>query len=65
MFVDERLLGRELTFAVVVIFVVYVILTDPLQIQPWSQDRRNQSKLNRKQDRKEKAGKAEKNVYKK
>ena len=28
--------------------VVYLTLTDPLRIQPWSQDRRNQTKSNRK-----------------
>ena len=27
--------------------VVYLTLTDPLRIQPWSQDRRNQTKSNR------------------
>ena len=27
---------------------VYLTLTDPLRIQPWSQDRRNQTKSNRK-----------------
>ena len=32
----------------VVVVVVYLILTDPLRIQPWSQDRRNQTKSNRK-----------------
>ena len=26
---------------------VYLKLTDPLRIQPWSQDRRNQTKSNR------------------
>ena len=29
------------------LFVVYLTLTDPLRIQPWSQDRRNQTKSNR------------------
>ena len=30
------------------LFVVYLtLLTDPLRIQPWSQDRRNQTKSNR------------------
>ena len=28
--------------------VVYLTLTDPLRIQPWLQDRRNQTKSNRK-----------------
>ena len=27
--------------------VVFLTLTDPLRIQPWSQDRRNQTKSNR------------------
>ena len=30
-----------------VVFVVFLILTDPLRIQPWSQDRQNQTKSNR------------------
>ena len=30
-----------------VVFVVLLTLTDPLRIQPWSQDRRNQTKSNR------------------
>ena len=29
------------------LFVVFLTLTDPLRIQPWSQDRRNQTKSNR------------------
>ena len=32
---------------VVVVVVVFLTLTDPLRIQPWSQDRRNQIKSNR------------------
>ena len=32
---------------VVVVVVVFLTLTDPLRIQPWSQDRRNQTKSNR------------------
>ena len=32
---------------VVCCFVVFLTLTDPLRIQPWSQDRRNQTKSNR------------------
>ena len=32
---------------VVVVVVVFLILSDALRIQPWSQDRRNQSKSNR------------------
>ena len=31
-----------------VVVVVYLTLTDPLRIQPWLQDRRNQTKSNRK-----------------
>ena len=30
-----------------VVVVVFLTLTDPLRIQPWSQDRRNQTKSNR------------------
>ena len=40
-----------------VVFVVYLTLTDPLRIQPWAQDRRNQTKSNRGHVRREKAGK--------
>ena len=40
------LVDREVEFCVVVV-VVYLTLTDPLRIQPWSQDRRNQTKSNR------------------
>ena len=32
------------------VVVVYLILTDLLRIQPWSQDRRNQTKSNRKSE---------------
>ena len=32
------------------LFVVYLTLTDPLRIQPWSLDRRNQTKSNRKSE---------------
>ena len=32
---------------VVVVFVVFLTLSDPLRIQPWSQDRRNQTKSKR------------------
>ena len=35
---------------VVVVVVVYLTLTDPLRIQPWSQDRRNQTRSNRKSE---------------
>ena len=35
---------------VVVVVVVYLTLTDPLRIQPWSQYRRNQTKSNRKSE---------------
>ena len=38
------------------LIVVYLTLTDPLRIQPWSQDKRNQTKSNREQ---KKAGKAD------
>ena len=34
----------------VVFVVVYLTLTDPLRIQPWSQHRRNQTKSNRKSE---------------
>ena len=34
----------------VVVVVVYLTLTDPLRIQPWFQDRRNQTKPNRKSE---------------
>ena len=34
----------------VVVIVVFLTLTDPLRIQPWSQDRRNQTKSNRKSE---------------
>ena len=35
--------------------VVYLTLTDPLRIQLWSQDRRNQTKSNREQFRRKKS----------
>ena len=35
---------------VVVVVVVYLTLTDPLRIQPCSQDRPNQTKTNRKSE---------------
>ena len=38
--------------------VVYLTLTDPLRIQPWSHDRRDQTKSNREYVQK-KAGKAD------
>ena len=41
---------RSFLFADVVVAVVYLTLTDPLRIQPWSQDRRNQTKSNRKSE---------------
>ena len=50
------LVDREVEFCVVVAVVVvvvcvsHIILTDPLRIQPWSQDRRNQTKSNRKSE---------------
>ena len=34
----------------VCLFVIFLTLTDPLRIQPWSQDRRNQTKSNRKSE---------------
>ena len=34
-------------WGIVVVVVVFLTLTDPLRIQPWSQDRRNQTKSNR------------------
>ena len=38
--------------------VVYLTLTNPLRIQPWSQDRRNQTKSNREHGcKKQKQGK--------
>ena len=37
-------------YVVVVVVVVYLTLTDPLRIQPWSQDRWNQTKSNRKSE---------------
>ena len=43
-----------------VVVVVNLTLTDPLRIQPWSQDRRNQTKSNRNiTHSKNKAGKAD------
>ena len=36
------------------VVVVYLTLTDPLRIQPWLQDRRNQIKLNREHGRRKK-----------
>ena len=41
---DDR---AKLRGYVVAVVVVYLTLTDPPGIQPWSQDRRNQSKSNR------------------
>ena len=41
------------------LFVVYLTLTDPLRIQPWSQDRQNQNKSNREHVPRKKAGKAD------
>ena len=41
---------------------VYLPLTDPLQIRPWSQDRRNQTKSNRKYGRRQ-AGKADRREW--
>ena len=36
------------------LIVVYLTLTDPLRIHPWSQDRRNQTKSNREHGRRQK-----------
>ena len=46
------------------LFVVYLTLTDPLRIQPWSQDRQNQTKSNRKSEvsRESKQKRTDKNV---
>ena len=44
------------------VVVVYLTFTDPLRIQPWSQDRRNQTKSKREHVRRKtgkKAGKAD------
>ena len=41
---------RERGEWIVVVVVVYLTLSDPLRIQPWSQDRRNQTKSNRKSE---------------
>ena len=38
---------KTFVVVVVVVVVVFLILSDALRIQPWSQDRRNQSKSNR------------------
>ena len=39
---------KEIYWSWVLLFVVvYLTLTDPLRIQPWSQDRRNPTKSNR------------------
>ena len=37
-------------FVKVVVVVAYLTLTDPLRIEPWSQDRRDQTKSNRKSE---------------
>ena len=42
------------------LLLLYLTLTDPLRIQPWSQDRRNQTKSNREHITEKKAGKADK-----
>ena len=39
--------NRSTTVGIVVAVVVYLKLTDPLRSQPWSQDRRDQTKPNR------------------
>ena len=43
-------LKNKSSSSVVVDDDVYLTLTDPLRIQPWSQDRRNQTKSNRKSE---------------
>ena len=40
-------LGRNPVSCCLLLFVAFLTLTDPLRIQPWSQDRRNQTKSNR------------------
>ena len=46
------------------LFVVFLTLTDPLRIQPWSQDRRNQIKPNRESEisRKSRHKRTDKNI---
>ena len=41
---------RSISGVAVVVVVVYLTLTGPLRIQPWSQGRRNQTKSNRKSE---------------
>ena len=45
------------SFMVVVVNVAYLTLTDPLRVQPWSQDRRDQTKSNREHVRRKMQGK--------
>ena len=46
------------------VVIIYLTLFDPLRIQPWSQDRRNQIKSNREQFRRKTQGKqTEDNVH--
>ena len=42
---------NSLLILFIVVVIVYItLITDPLRIQPWSQDRRNQTKSNRKSE---------------
>ena len=50
MYVRMDPLGVWEKVASVVVVVVYLTLTDSLRIQLWSQDRRNQTKSNRKSE---------------
>ena len=44
---ENALLPAALAFLVCCCCCCFLTLTDPLRIQPWSQDRRNQTKSNR------------------
>ena len=44
---DQLVEDIVVVFVIVVAVVVYLTLTDPLRMQPWSQDRWNQTKSNR------------------
>ena len=41
-----RTAAREKDLKLLLLVVVFLTLTDPLRTQPWSQDRRNQTKSN-------------------
>ena len=43
----QRTVCESIDTTVVVVVVVFLTLTDPLRIQPWSQDRRNQVRTRR------------------